>query len=314
MTVHDDAASSVGFRAGDEVLDDDRFAQLINDRWRDPEKLGESARSRRRRPLVDARGTVFLVAADHPARGVLSIADQPAAMADRRGLLERLLLALSRPGVDGVVATADIVDDLLLLGALDGKIAIGSMNRGGLAGAIFELDDRFTGYCVPGLAAAGLDGGKMLLRVADDDAGTAETLAACAAAVEELARAKLLALVEPLAASRAGGTVAVDMDPDRTARAIAIACGLGSSSAYTWLKVPAVKDMARVMSTTTMPALLLGGDVDIASEDTLDSWREALALPTVRGIVAGRSMLYPKDGDVAGAVDAVVALLAEAKA
>jgi hypothetical protein len=148
-------------------------------------------------------------------------------------------LALSRPGVDGVVGTADILDDLLLLGALDGKLAIGSMNRGGLASAVFELDDRFTGYSVPGLAAAGLDGGKMLLRVADDDAGTAGTLAACAAAVEELARAKLLALVEPLAASRAGGNVAVDMDPDRTAQAIAIAAGLGSSSAYTWLKVPA---------------------------------------------------------------------------
>jgi len=296
------------------VLDDNRFAQLIHDRWRDPEKLGQVARARRRRQLVDASGTLFLVAADHPARGVLSVADQPTAMADRRGLLERLLVALSREGVDGVVATADVIDDLLLLGALDGKVAIGSMNRGGLAGAVFELDDRFTGYSVSGIAAAGLDGGKMLLRVADDDPGTAGTLAACAAAVEELARAKLMALVETFAASRAHGSVEVDTDPERTARAIAIASGLGSSSAYTWLKVPAVKDMARVMSTTTVPMLLLGGDVDITAGDTLDTWREALALPTVRGVVAGRSLLYPKDGDVAGAVDTAVALLAEAKA
>jgi len=160
-------------------------------------------------------------------------------MADRRSLLERLLLALSPEGVDGVVATADVVDDLLLLGALDGKVAIGSMNRGGLAGAVFELDDRFTGYSVSGLGAAGLDGGKMLLRVADDDAGTAETLAACAAAVEELARVKLMALVETFAASHAHSSVEVDTDPERRARAIAIASGLGSSSAYTWLKVPA---------------------------------------------------------------------------
>ncbi len=257
---------------------------------------------------------LFLVAADHPARGVLSVADQPGAMAGRRSLLERLLLALSPEGVDGVVATADVVDDLLLLGALDGKVAIGSMNRGGLAGAVFELDDRFTGYSVSGLGAAGLDGGKMLLRVADDDAGTAETLAACAAAVEELARVKLMALVETFAASHAHSSVEVDTDPERTARAIAIASGLGSSSAYTWLKVPAVKDMAKVMSTTIMPMLLLGGDVDITAGDTLETWREALALPTVRGVVAGRSLLYPKDGDVAGAVDTAVALLAEAKA
>ena len=49
------------------------------------------------------------------------------------------------PGVDGVLATADILDDLLLLGALEDKVVFSSMNRGGLAGAQFELDDRMTG-------------------------------------------------------------------------------------------------------------------------------------------------------------------------
>ena len=55
-------------------------------------------------------------------------------MADRAELLDRLSVALSRPGVDGVLGTADIIEDLLLLGALEGKVVIGSMNRGGLAG------------------------------------------------------------------------------------------------------------------------------------------------------------------------------------
>ena len=32
------------------------------------------------------------------------------------------------------------------MGALEDKVVIGSMNRGGLQGATFELDDRFTGY------------------------------------------------------------------------------------------------------------------------------------------------------------------------
>jgi 5-deoxy-glucuronate isomerase len=74
-------------------------------------------------------------------------------MADRYDLLSRLLIALGRPGVDGLLATADIVEDLLLLGALDGKIVIGSMNRGGLQDAVFELDDRFTGYDAATIAA-----------------------------------------------------------------------------------------------------------------------------------------------------------------
>ena len=37
--------------------------------------------------------------------------------------------------------------------------------------------------------------------------------------------------------------------------------------------------------------------------------RGALALPGVRGLVVGRALLYPPDGDVAAAVDAAVALV-----
>ena len=37
-------------------------------------------------------------------------------------------------------------------------------------------------------------------------------------------------------------------------------------------------------------------------------WAKALALPTVQGLVIGRSLLYPPGDDVAGAVDAAVGL------
>jgi hypothetical protein len=68
------------------------------------------------------------------------------AMADRRSLLERLVTALADPSVDGVLGSPDVVEELLLLGALEGKVVIGSMNRGGLDGASWTMDDRFTGY------------------------------------------------------------------------------------------------------------------------------------------------------------------------
>ena len=45
-----------------------------------------------------------------------------------------------------MLGTPDVIDDLLLLGALEDKVVIGSMNRGGLQRAAFELDDRFTAY------------------------------------------------------------------------------------------------------------------------------------------------------------------------
>jgi len=43
----------------------------------------------------------------------------------RTDLLDRLCLALSRLEVNGVLGTADIVEDVLLLGALEGKVVVG---------------------------------------------------------------------------------------------------------------------------------------------------------------------------------------------
>ena len=126
-------------------------------RTRRPQAIAEAAARRRRRDsLLGADDQIFIIAADHPARGALRAGDRPMAMADRADLLERMSLALSRPGVDGVLGTADIVEDLLLLGALDDKVVIGSMNRGGLAGTAFEMDDRFTGYDAASIAADGV--------------------------------------------------------------------------------------------------------------------------------------------------------------
>jgi hypothetical protein len=39
------------------------------------------------------------------------------------------------------------------------------------------------------------------------------------------------------------------------------------------------------------------------------AWRQTLQLPTVRGFVIGRSLLFPPDDNVAAAVDAVVEML-----
>jgi hypothetical protein len=129
-------------------------------------------------------------------------------MADRGDLLGRLVTALEQPGVDGVLGTADVLDDLLLLGALDGKVVFGSMNRGGLAGSVFELDDRFTAYDAPSLSSMGFDGGKMLVRIALDEAETANTLEGAANAVSALADHGLTAMVEPFMSERRDSKVA----------------------------------------------------------------------------------------------------------
>ncbi|GGT40638.1 Cgl0159 family (beta/alpha)8-fold protein [Streptomyces chromofuscus] len=288
-------------------------AELVHTRIRHPEAIAEAAARRVRRPLLGAAGRLMIVAADHPARGALGVGARKMAMANRADLLERLCLALGRPGVDGVLATADILDDLLLLGVLDDKVVMGSMNRGGLQGARFELDDRFTGHRPEDIERLGFDAGKLLLRIDYDDPGSLTTLESTARVIDAMAARRLPVFVEPFISRRdAEGRLRNDLSADAVTRSIAIASGLGGSSAYTWLKVPVTDnpdDMARVMQTTTLPAVLLGGEVGDDQDSAYEKWRGALQLPTVRGLVVGRSLLYPADGDVAAAVDTAVGLL-----
>jgi len=284
-------------------LTDDRWRALIAERGDHPERALAALRGRRRRPLL-TDGRLFIVAADHTARGMLGVPGDPFAMADRRRTLDALLVALSHPGVDGVLGSADVLEELALLGALEDKLAFGTMNRGGLIGASWELDDRMTAYDARAIADCGLDGGKVLLRLADDDAGTAPTLEACARAVSECARLGLPIMVEPLPYHHeTPGRARLLDDDDALLRAVAVGASLGYTSSSTWLKVPAAKDPARMLACTTLPALILGGSPGPDPEATYESWVAAMEVPNVRGLVVGRALLYPADGDVAGAID-----------
>jgi hypothetical protein len=288
---------------------EDSLRTIVTTRTSNPSAIAVAAAARRRpTSLLGEHGRLMMIAADHPARNALGAGDRPMAMADRTDLLDRLCLALSRPGVNGVLGTPDIIEDLLLLGALDDKVVVGSMNRGGLAGSVFELDDRFTAYDAAAVAGMRYEGGKMLMRIDKDDPATARTIQSCGHAVSELAGRRLLAMVEPFLSSRVDGHVRNDLTADAMIRAMSVAAGLGSTSAYTWLKVPIVPDMARVMAATTLPSVILGGEVSDNQDAAFESWRTALALPTVKGLVVGRSLLYPPDDDVLTAVDTAVSL------
>jgi hypothetical protein len=252
------------------------YAEVTELRGRDPWAIGRALAARRRRPaFLPPDGRLMLVAADHPARG----------------------------------ATADIAEDLLLLGALEDKVVVASMNRGGLAGSSFELDDRMTGYDVAGVVEARFDAAKMLNRIDLADTGTVAMLETAGRTVTELARAGVVAMLEPFLSCRVEGRVANDLSPDAVIKSVHIAQGLGATSAFTWLKLPVVAEMERVMAATTLPTLLLGGDPAQHPDETYASWRSALTLPSVRGLVVGRTLLYPRDDDVGSAVDTAVSLV-----
>lgn len=285
-------------------MNDERYRELLALRAEQPTTVYERADTRRRRPLIEGDGRLMIIAIDHPARRIVGVGDDPHAMVNRRTVLENTIRALHRPGVDGLLASPDILEDLLLLGELDDKVLFGSMNRGGLTGSAWELDDRFTAYDPIMIERLGLNGGKMLLRLDYSDPGTIETIEGCARTVSALAARRLVAMVEPLPAIRDGqGRVRVSEEVDLLVEAIAVASALGNTSAYTWLKLPAANDPERMMAATTLPALLLGGDPGQAADQMLERWRRAMAIPNVRGLVAGRSLLFPSDGEIERWVD-----------
>ena len=56
-----------------------------------PRAIAEAAAARRRRAaLLGEDNQVFIIAADHPARGALRAGDRPMALADRAELLGRM--------------------------------------------------------------------------------------------------------------------------------------------------------------------------------------------------------------------------------
>jgi DhnA family fructose-bisphosphate aldolase class Ia len=291
------------------ALSESDFERLRTTRAESPQTVARALAERPRRDARSSDGRLFIVAADHPARGALGVRSDSTAMADRYRLLERLALALENPAVDGVLGTPDILDDLAVLGKLDGKIAVGSMNRGGLRNASFEMDDRFTAYDLADGTSAGLDFAKMLVRINLADAGSAATLESAGRAVSAAARARLPVMIEPFMSRWVDGRIINDLDADSVLLSVAISAGLGNTSAYSWLKLPVVPEMERVMAATTLPTVLLGGDPNDSPDETYASWEEALALPGVLGLVVGRTLLYPADDDVEAAVETAARLV-----
>src|SRR5215210_2126310 len=157
------------------------LAKITETRVTDPECSIRAANSRKRRSSLTLDGKLNILAADHPARRVTKVGDDPIRMADRHGYLARIVRVLQSDVVDGVMTTMDVLEDLLILhqlileaggpALLDSRLLIARLNRGGLAGTSWEMDDPTTGASPVTCAAMGLDGAKLLLRICDEEMG-----------------------------------------------------------------------------------------------------------------------------------------------
>lgn len=276
------------------AISDKKWAQLLRERAERPRAFMEALIGRRRRPLMGPDRRLLIVAADHTARAIVAAGNEPFAIANRRDLLERLIRILRHPHVDGLLASADLVEELAWLGALEEKLVFGTMNRGGYLGATWGLDDRMTAYDAEHVASLGLDGGKVLLRIEHTDRGVATTLEDVVTQMRLLEERGLVCIVEPLPyVIDAAGQPMLDRSTDLLDKIISIAAGLGANSMLTWLKLPAWTSVTTLGRATTMPILLLGGDPGADLDVTLSEWEQSLQVPNVIGLIAGRPLLFP---------------------
>jgi 5-deoxy-glucuronate isomerase len=136
----------------EEALATELFEEITDIRVRHPEVIEREARRRKKRARLTVDGKLAPVAADHPGRGVTKIRDDQLAMGDRYQLIARLRRLLEDPNLDGILVTSDLLEEQLILshlergregeGFLDGRLLVGSMNRGGLSGTAVFLPAR----------------------------------------------------------------------------------------------------------------------------------------------------------------------------
>jgi DhnA family fructose-bisphosphate aldolase class Ia len=241
----------------------------------------------------------LILAADHRARGVVTVENY----GEYRGALARAL-----PSCDGILATAQPLADLAAGGHLTAaQRTYLSLNRTGLAGSVFELDDRLVAS-VARAAADGWDGIKHMTRIDLSDPLTAPALELLGQVLEQARAAGLEALIEPLVWR--DGRVARDAD------AIVFASVVAHDMGAPLIKVPVPaapagterqRAVARVVESVGVPVLFLGGPRGEAGRSSaLDEVRDVMA-GGGSGMAVGRTIYQdPDPAEMAGLMAAVV--------
>ena len=247
------------------------------------------------RPLVTP---ALVLAADHRARGVATIERYADYLAALRAAL---------PACDGILATAQPLGDLARAGDLaPGQRTYLSLNRTGLAGTAFELDDRLVAT-VARASADGWTGIKLMTRIDPQDAAGAAALELLGQVLEDARTHRMDALIEPVLWRR--GRMSREVDD------IVLAAIIAHDIGAPLLKVPVpdvppgtdrVRAVERVVAAVGVPVLFLGGPHHGETERVVDEARDVMA-GGGSGLAIGRAILQePTPAAVAERLAAVV--------
>ncbi|MDI6858241.1 MAG: hypothetical protein QME71_08020 [Dehalococcoidia bacterium] len=297
-----------------ERLPRDLFEEITGVRLRRPQTVSEQAGRRLRPEPLTKDGRLALLVADQPARQALASGGDPLALSDRYSFLSRIVFALTAGGLDGVAATTDVIDELLIVchlleerghpRILDGKLLIASMNPGGAAGSVWEIDSRFTSFVPQTVAVLRLDGARLTLRLTASETRSADAVAACAAAITELNALGLTVFLDAAPVQKADGRWRTLREPADLVKLAGLASALGDSSLGLWLALPYCEGFAAVAAATTLPLFVsTGADVTDAGQCVEETQAAMRAGPNARGALLAASVLF-----LEGAADAVKAV------
>lgn len=284
------------------------FYQITDVRVDRQQEVIRHAEKRKRRQKLTKDGKLIILAADHPGRRVTALRDDSIGMGDRYEYLGRVLRVITDPAFDGVMATTDFIEDIMIVdylyeqktgkSFLDEKVVVGCMNRGGHAGSDYEMEDVFTSYTPESLKKMNLDGGKLMYRLESSDHGSLITIKECAEAITSLSRLGLGAFLEPATVQTKEKNYAFKTDLETLVRDAGAAAALGETSLFTWLKLSYNENFERVARATTLPILLLGGAARETPVDTIRTFAGAMnSAPNVRGAMVGRNVTFVQNYD-----------------
>jgi len=232
----------------------------------------------------------LILAADHRARGVMTIESYAA-------YLDALRAAL--PCADGILASAQPLTDLAASGAIaERHTTYLSLNRTGLAGTVFELDDRLVAS-VERAASDGWTGIKHMVRIDRTDMLTAAALEVLGRVLEDAKALGLDALIESVPW--------VDGHMGRDVDAIVLAAVVAHDMGAPVLKVPIpdvaagtakVDAVARIVASVGVPVLFLGGPRGGGGRDDAVAELHDVMAGGAAGVAVGRMVI--EDPDPAG--------------
>lgn len=262
-----------------------------------------SETNKRKKPIKFSE-KIVLAAADHNARMINEYKGNKIGLSNRHEYLSRLVRMLFSSELDGVEASPDILEDLIIINYLtqkrmnfnflENKILIGTVNRGGLKNTVWEMDDMCTCFTVDRINKLNLDGVKFMIRINPQDELSKNTLKYCTQVVNEAENYNLPIFIECLfVVNDAKGGYKLLTDTESLIKSVGVVSSLGCTASQKWLEVPLNNEYKTVTDATTCSILVVPDELMSLPIEVIKEYTKEMKInENVRGILLGRNVMF----------------------